>query len=87
MSDRLIITDHALLRFLERGCGLDVEGLRETLQDSLNRAQASAQAIGESDYNVLVGDSVFLVRSGVLKTVLEDTSVGKRARALKRDAE
>ena len=38
------ITDHALLRFLERAGGLDVEGLRLTLGSSLTRAHSAARA-------------------------------------------
>jgi len=64
------ISDHALLRFLERGGELDVEGLRQTLSDSLARAHQAALAMGETEYLVKVGNSTFVVRNGTVTTVL-----------------
>ena len=46
MSAGPIISDHALLRFLERAGGLDVETIRLMLSRSLERAKKAATGIG-----------------------------------------
>lgn len=79
------ITDHALLRFLERGGGMDVEGLRTALSASLARAHHAACQLGEEEYLVKVGDSTFVVRDGSVTTVQFTSNSGAHARALKRE--
>ncbi|MCA0425647.1 MAG: hypothetical protein LCH61_20455 [Proteobacteria bacterium] len=64
------ISDHALIRFLDRVAGLDVEGLRATLALSLDRAHRAAESLGAADYTVKADGLVYVVRDGVLVTVL-----------------
>lgn len=66
---RLHVSDHALVRFLERGAGLDVEGLRSSLQAALQRACEAAEAVGGLTFKVEVGDLVFVVVDGVVVTI------------------
>jgi len=67
----IAITDHAVLRFLERKKGLDVDALRGEIKESLARASAAAGEIALRDYNVRANDLLFVVRNGRLVTVCE----------------
>ncbi|NCP19047.1 MAG: hypothetical protein GW855_07810 [Erythrobacter sp.] len=66
------VSDHALLRFMERSAALPVEQLRASLEASLDRAHSAAAEIGASDYLIHAADGLFLVRDDVVVTVLED---------------
>lgn len=79
------VSDHALLRFLERGGMADVESLRASLSASLARAHAAARQIGGGRYLVLAEGLTFVVRDGIVTTVLEQTNVAGRAHALTQD--
>jgi hypothetical protein len=62
---RVQITDHAVLRYMERAMGLDVEALRQDLERKLDAA-ARCGACG------LTVDGVnFRIVDGVVTTVLE----------------
>lgn len=65
------VSDHALVRFLDRAAGLDVEQLRAHLQASLERAHDAAVSIGGGDHLILADGLVYVVRSHVVTTVLE----------------
>ena len=79
------VSDHALLRFLERAGGIDVEALRAAVTVGLARGSAAAAAMGVVDYHVVVDGLCYVVRAGVLVTVQPEGSVGHRARALRRE--
>ena len=64
------VTDHALVRFLERAGGLDVEGLRASLGASLSRATKAAKAIGADEFSVKADGLIYIVDRGVVVTVL-----------------
>ncbi|MGB3317480.1 MAG: hypothetical protein WBA75_00445 [Sphingopyxis granuli] len=76
------VSDHALLRFLERAGGLAVEQLRQTLESSLDRAGRAAAELEASEYMIVVDDLTFIVRSGTVTTILSEGTSGSRARAL-----
>jgi hypothetical protein len=76
------VSDHALLRFLERAGGLAVEQLRQTLESSLDRAGRAAAELEASEYMIVVDDLTFIVRSGTVTTILPEGTSGSRARAL-----
>ncbi len=65
-----IVSDHALLRFLERAGGLDVEGVRTHLAMSLARAHASAAALGKRDYIIIADGVRYQVCGETVTTVL-----------------
>lgn len=58
------INDHALLRFIERAGGFDVEGLRAAIETSLSRAALAAQRAGGVDYKIAVDGMIYVVRAG-----------------------
>ncbi|MTW19112.1 hypothetical protein GJ689_23210 [Rhodoplanes serenus] len=64
------VSDHAVLRFLEREGGLDVEAVRRALAASVARAVVAAEAIDGRDYRIVTDTSTFVVVSGVVVTVL-----------------
>lgn len=74
------ISDHALLRWLDRSGVLDVEQLREILAASLERAATAADRIGGGEYLILADGLVFIVRDGTVTTVVPDN--GRHARHL-----
>jgi hypothetical protein len=74
------ISDHALVRFLERAGGLDVEDLRGRLESSLERAHTAARSISEADYLIKADGLTYVVRGELVSTVLEDrTAVASAA--------
>lgn len=66
----LHISDHALIRFIERAGGFDVEGLRSAVAASLDRAAAAAAQIGAEDYTIRADGLIYRVRSSVVVTVV-----------------
>lgn len=77
------ITDHALLRFMERGAGCDVEQLRSDLAAALERAHKAARAMGDSDYLIKMDGLTFVVRGGVVTTVMPTGTPNHEARQLR----
>lgn len=67
----LKVSDHAMVRFLERAGGLDVDSVKVLIAASLARAHQAAMAIGQVDYTVKVDGMIFYVRNGVLVTVCQ----------------
>lgn len=63
------ISDHALVRFLERSGALDVEAVRGALATSLERAHRAAQRVGIDDYEIVADGLRYVVREGILATV------------------
>lgn len=66
------VTDHALLKFIERAGGYDVERMRADLSASMARAAAAATSIDAREYVVRLDGLQYLVRFGVLVTVTPD---------------
>ncbi|MFZ5739625.1 MAG: hypothetical protein ACOY6K_22385 [Pseudomonadota bacterium] len=66
------VSDHALLRFLEKAGGLDVETLRRAMSASIERATAMADKLGADEYAIVVDGFRYIVRCGTVTTVQED---------------
>lgn len=64
------VTDHALVRFLERSGALDVEQLRGMISGSLERGRKVAERAGIADYTITVDGLRYVVVNGNLITVL-----------------
>jgi hypothetical protein len=69
-TGELRVSDHALLRFLERAGALDVEGLRTAIEQSLQRSLDQAQKIGAADFFIQADGLRYVVRSRTVITVL-----------------
>lgn len=74
------VSDHALLRFLDRAAGFDVEGLRSALEMSLDRAHAAAAELGVLNYAIRVEGNTYIVRGTTVTTVIADAKLSSRAR-------
>lgn len=71
----LTVTDHAVLRYLERIAGAPVEALRLSLAAGLDRASLAARAAGLPDRHVIrTHEADFVVQDGTVLTVLEPRS-------------
>lgn len=65
------ISDHALVRFLERSGSADFEPVRDALAAGLERGRAAAEQIGATAYVIKAQGLQFVVEDEVLITVLE----------------
>lgn len=77
------VSDHALVRFLERAGGFDVEALRERLTASLSRAAQAAAALGAADFTVKADGLSYLVCGGIVVTVLPGDATARARTAPK----
>lgn len=66
------ISDHALVQFLERAGGLNIEVLRDVLGSSLARAHAAARSIGDTDYLIKADGMTYVVRGDTVTAALTD---------------
>ena len=64
MSKPPPVSDHAVLRYAERICGLDVEGLRERIW------KQARSAAGMGAQKTTVNGITFVIAKGVVVTVL-----------------
>lgn len=86
MSRRqLAISDHALVRWLERSGALDVAALRTMLSASLDKAAQAGFALGSSNFLILADGLVYHVRDGVLVSCLIDEGQHVRTGRLRPD--
>jgi hypothetical protein len=76
------VSDHALLRFLERAGGLDIGELRARLTNSLIRAHAAARSLGDSDYLIRSDGLLYVVRGETVTTIVDDGDCRQQARTL-----
>ena len=76
------LSDHALVRLLARS-GLDVEAIRAATERALARAHTAAEALGGADHLIVVDGLCYVVREGVVTTIVEAVHPGQLAGALK----
>jgi hypothetical protein len=79
---RLRVSDHAVLRTLERICGVPVEPLREAIAQSVERAARAAEATGGGVYLVVQEHQAFVARHGTVTTVLSEPTLREQWVAL-----
>lgn len=66
------VSDHALIRFLERQGGLDVKSLRRDLGAALERARLAAGKVGASDYTIKWDGVVYIIKDETLVTLFDE---------------
>lgn len=81
MAD-LKISDHALVRWLDRTGLMDAAPLKAVLAASLSAAANAAARLGNQDYLILADGLVYVVRDGVLVNVSTDDGRHAQAREL-----
>jgi hypothetical protein len=80
--NELRVSDHALLRYLERGRGIDVEAVRRELVASCDASHRAATAMGGGNHLILADRLIYVVRQGVMTTVMHECSRYRHARIL-----
>lgn len=68
----LRVSDHALLRLLQRAHGVDMDALRRDVETSLERAATAAELIGGGSYMIRADGLRYVVRDAIVVTVLFD---------------
>ncbi|MBY0306404.1 MAG: hypothetical protein K2W86_14795 [Sphingomonas sp.] len=74
------VTDHALLRWLERAGLVDVEALRAQIEAQLERGHKAAAALGAEQYTIVAHGLVYTVNHNHVTTVLIDKGSGSWSR-------
>lgn len=78
----LAVTDHALVRWLERTGALDVAALRALLAKSLEAAAEAAGKLDATRFLILADGLVYVVQEGRLVTVVDEDGRHRHARIL-----
>lgn len=68
----LRITDHALLRWLERAGLIDVEGVRVAIGNALERAFDAGASLESGKFLIVAHGLVYVVRGDAIVTVIND---------------
>lgn len=68
------VSDHALLRFIERAGGLDVAAVRRALQGSLTRASTQAAKLDTADFIIVADGLKYIVVNNVVVTIVSADS-------------
>ncbi|MEM7507653.1 MAG: hypothetical protein AAF415_13000 [Pseudomonadota bacterium] len=71
---RPIVTDHAIVRYLERGLGVNIEGLRKRIE------KRAALALQHNADGVRIDGLTFKIAEGRVTTILETQKRRKRRR-------
>lgn len=71
-SDCVNVSDHALLRLLERAGGVDVEAIRRAIASSVARSVAVAERIGVREFVIVSDGYNYVVKDGVVVTIFRD---------------
>lgn len=74
------VSNHALFRWLERTGVVDIEALRSALSSALDRAVAASAAMGAEEFLILSNGLAYVVKNGVVVTVLEQDGRYKHVR-------
>jgi hypothetical protein len=64
------ITDHAVLRYMERVHGLDIAAIRAMIRDDMGRGFEAGERLGAGRYAVRTGSAVYVVAGQWVVTVL-----------------
>ena len=72
--NQINVSDHAVLRYLERFEGIDVEGARRSLAQALDtpRMHQIIEFAGESHCKIKKADGIFCVQGRTLTTCYPD---------------
>lgn len=76
----IAVSDHALVKWMERTGFINLDPIRHALAASIERATSAAEQIGASEYLVLADGMVFVVRNSVVVTVVPEDGRHRHAR-------
>lgn len=86
MKVRVEVSDHALVRWLERTGLVDLSPVREALQESLSAGAEAAAKLGVGEFLILADGLVYVVRDRVVVTVVPEDGRHHHARLISRRA-
>ena len=81
MMQSPIITDHAVLRYLERNVGMDIDRIRRSLaEQAMNdpRTRKGIDEFGDARYNIKKGEGIIFCMKGGAMTTTYPTKKKKR---------
>ena len=78
----LKVSDHALVRWMERTGMANLDPVKEAIAASLERAAAAALKLGVAEFLILADGLVYVVREGVVVTVAPEDNRHQYSRAL-----
>jgi len=81
---RLEVSDHALVRWMQRTGLIDLDPVRNALRQSLERVAGAAIELGSTEFLILADGMVFVVRDGVVTTAMPEDGRHQHARLLAR---
>ena len=87
MRARIEISDHALVRWLERTGLVDFSPIKEALAESLSEAAGAALELGVGEFLILADGMVYVVRDRTLVTAVPEDGRHGHARFLTRRSE
>ena len=76
------VTDHAVLRWLDRTGLIDVNALRAGIEAKLARSHLAAATMGVENYLIVADGVVYVVRDNSVTTVVNDEGRFDHARKL-----
>lgn len=79
---KIAVSDHALVRWLDRTGLIDLQPIRTAIAASIGRAADAAASIEADEYLILADGLVYVVRNRVLVTVLEEDGRHSHVRML-----
>ena len=67
------ISDHALVRYLERIEGIDIENFRRTMTEALSSPSVErlTEFAGDSSCRIKAGDTIYCIRGRTVTTCVE----------------
>lgn len=68
----IAVTDHALIRFMQRAGGVEMEVVRAQLAQALNRARNAADSISGGNYKIVADGLVYVIKNDTVVTVLHE---------------
>lgn len=66
----IYVTDHAVVRYLERVENHDIDLVRAVIQDRVDRAATASRSIGLETYAVIAPEGIYQIVEGSVVTVL-----------------
>jgi len=64
------VSDHALVKFLQRAGGFEIEALRAGIEGSLKRAMTAAADVGAGSLTIEADGLRYVIRNNIVVTIL-----------------
>lgn len=71
MTGPLQVSDHAVVRWIERVYGVDIDRLRARILSDIRKGAAAAEHLRAESFTVRVDGNKYVVKRGVIVTILD----------------